>query len=74
MKAIAPDANTSWHLRVTDEEYGALSQVALKRIASLSVNKPHNGKSGFVTWELWGELHLRFAIEVGLYEGLILES
>ena len=74
MKAIAPDTKTSWNLRLTDEEYGHLSPVALKRINSLSVNKPHNGKSGFVTWELWGQRHLELAIEVGIYEGLILEQ
>ena len=74
MKAIAPDTKTSWELRVTDEEYGHLSPVALKRINSLAVNKPHNGKSGFVTWELWGTEHLHLALEVGEYEGLIRES
>ena len=74
MKAIAPDTKTSWNLRVTEEEYGALSQSALKRLAALAVNKPHNGKAGYVTWEFWGQLHLQLAIEVCQYEGLLLES
>lgn len=74
MKAIAPDTKTSWHLRVSDEEYGVLSASAIRRIASLAVNKPHNGKSGFVTWEFWGQRHLESAIEVGEYCGLFMES
>lgn len=74
MKAIAPETKSSWNLRMTDEEYGVLSPTAVKRLISLAVNKPHNGKSGWVNWELWGQRHLEMAIEVGVYEGLILES
>ena len=74
MKAIAPDTKTSWTLRMTDEEYGHLSQPALAHLKQLAVGKPRNGRSGWANWEFWGHIHLQLAIEVCLYEGLTLES